>query len=1085
MILTILTAFLLSLSSPDGNLVMDFGLLADGSPQYSLRYGETDIVLESALGYEFRGAGLPKTPENGMRKEYGTWDFHSGFIVSDVKHSTFDETWEPVWGEEASIRNHYNEMAVALEKDGVQMIVRFRLYDDGLGFRYEFPQQDGLRYFTVLDELTEFRMAGDHMAWWLAGDYDTQEYNYGESRLSQIRELLPSTLIESASQYVPAPTAVQTSLQMKTDEGLYVNIHEAALVDYPAMTLILDDGDFSFKADLTPDATGYRGRLCAPCTSPWRTVMVVDDARKVLASRLILNLNEPCALDDVSWIHPVKFMGVWWEMITGKTSWSYGSSRGHGADTENVRRYIDFAAEHGFDALLVEGWNVGWRDWFGKQKDEVFDFVTPFPDFDIAGLNAYAQSKGIRLMMHHETSSSVVNYERCLDDAFDLMNRYGYDAVKTGYVGDIIPYGEHHYGQFMVNHYNRVLKKAAEHRIMVNGHEAVRPTGLCRTYPNLVGNESGLGMEYRSQILPHHVTILPFTRLQGGPMDFTPGIFEMDMSKLRQSSKQQIHSTLCKQLALYVTQASPIQMAGDIPENYMKHMDAFQFIKDVALDWDRSVYLEAEPGDYVIVARKAKGSDDWFVGGVTDENAREFTIDFAFLEPGRKYLATIYRDAPDADGASNTFETGSEACLRYEILEKEVSSKSDLKIRMAPSGGFAISLKPCDSILEPWQEGCLDIHHISTGRGNSTFMILPDGTTMMVDAGDLGYASNFKHEIMPAVPHPGKSPAQWVADYVRHFSEPLGNDGRVDMMLITHYDSDHVGLYGQSGVSELDSLLHIEKIVDRGYDYPTPELALAMNRRTLPGYIKTMEARAERGRGYEKFVVGSDSQFALQHRPSAYPGFRIRNIYANGHLWAGKGLETRDIVIGEGEEYAENLKAMNENRLSCTINISYGAFDYHSGGDISGSSASSTRPWRNVEKFVGEVIGETDVVLANHHAYSDAMYEPFLRSVTPQVSIIPAWDYYHPQPATLSNMLRAGIDEAHPAVNGDVNYVFAAGLVDSNRERLAEDGGLIMPDGHVVVRVYKGGKRFRIFVLDDRSTDYDVIYRTPVLKSRN
>ena len=682
-----------TLSSPDGNLEMTFSLSEDGTPNYALRYKETDVVATSALGYELRGRASAKSPQNYMKVVYDTLDFHSGFSMKDVQRSSFDSTWEPVWGEEAQIRNHYNELAVTLEKDGIDMVLRFRLFDDGLGFRYEFPQQTNLRYFTVLDEMTEFRLTGDHKAWWLAGDYDTQEYNYGESRLSQVRELLPETLVDGASQHVVAPTAVQTSLQMKTDGGLYVNIHEAALVDYPAMTLILNDEDFSFKADLTPDAVGFRGRLCAPCTSPWRTVMVVDDARKVLASRLILNLNEPCALEDVSWIRPVKYMGVWWEMITGMTAYACGGNKSHGAESGNVRRYIDFAAEHGFDAVLVEGWNEGWRDWFGKQKDEVFDFVTPSPDFDIEGLNEYAHSKGIRLMMHHETSSSVVNYERCIDDAFELMKKYGYDAVKTGYVGNIIPYGEHHFGQFMVNHYNRVLKKAARHRIMVNGHEAVHPTGLCRTWPHLICNESALGMEFRSKMLPHHVTILPFTRLQGGPMDFTPGIFEMDMSRLRSSSRQQIHSTLCKQLALYVTQASPLQMAGDLPENYLRHMDAFQFIKDVALDWQRSVYLAAEPGDYVVTARQAKGSGDWFVGGVTDENAREMTVSLDFLEPGRKYVARIYKDAPDADGASNTFETGSEACLRYEIVEKKVTSKTKLKLRMAPSGGFAISIK--------------------------------------------------------------------------------------------------------------------------------------------------------------------------------------------------------------------------------------------------------------------------------------------------------------------------------------------------------------------------------------------------------
>ena len=687
-----------TLSSPDGRLELEFTLSEDGQPGYELRYEGREVVKKSALGYILRGEASAKDPRTYMHVSYGTMDFGSGFTFIQAVRSGYDGTWEPVWGEESLIRNHYNELAVTLGHEGlggkdVQMVVRFRLYDDGMGFRYEFPRQDNLRYFIVMDELTEFRMTGDHKAWWIAGDYDTQEYNYAETRLSGIRTTLPDMIFNNASQHIAGQTAVQTSLQMKTDEGLYVNIHEAALVDYPAMTLILDDGDFSFKADLTPDAAGYRGRLCAPCTSPWRTVMVVDDARKILASRLILNLNEPCALEDVSWIHPVKFMGVWWEMITGKRSWAYGSRLGHGAETENVRRYIDFAAEHGFDALLVEGWNEGWQDWFGNQKDEVFDFVTPFPDFDIDELNGYAHSKGISLMMHHETSSSVVNYERHLDKAFEMMNRYGYDAVKTGYVGDIIPYGEHHYGQFMVNHYNRVLRKAAGYKIMVNGHEAVRPTGICRTYPNLVGNESAMGMEFRSRVLPHHVTILPFTRLQGGPMDFTPGIFEMDMSRINPNSRQQIHSTICKQLALYVTQASPIQMAGDLPENYEKHMDAFRFIKDVALDWQRSVYIAAEPGDFVVTARQAKGSGEWFVGGVTDENAREMTISFDFLEPGRRYVAMVYTDAPDADGVSNTFETGSESCSLYEIKEKKITSKTKMKIRMAPSGGFAISIR--------------------------------------------------------------------------------------------------------------------------------------------------------------------------------------------------------------------------------------------------------------------------------------------------------------------------------------------------------------------------------------------------------
>ena len=666
------------LLSPDGRIRLTFNLHNGDTPVYSLEFDGRPVILPSRLGFNLNNSGL-----------------HDLFECTGIQKNTIDENWRPVWGEEAEIRNHYNEMVVNLRQTSSdrKMNIRFRVFNDGLGFRYEFPQQNNLRYFVITDELTEFAMSGDHTAWWIPGDYDTQEYDYTESHLSEIRGLLRGAISENLSQTIFSDTGVQTSLQMKTADGLYINIHEAALVNYPAMHLLLDDKRLVFRSHLTPDPNGDAAYMQTPCSTPWRTVIVSDDARDILASRITLNLNEPCALDDVSWIHPVKFMGVWWEMITGKRSWAYGSRLGHGAETENVKRYIDFASEHGFDALLVEGWNEGWRDWFGNQKDEVFDFVTPFPDFDLEGLNAYAHSKGIKLMMHHETSSSVVNYERHMEEAFDLMNKFGYDAVKTGYVGDIIPYGEHHYGQFMVNHYNRVLKKAAEHKIMVNGHEAVRPTGICRTYPNLVGNESAMGMEFRGRVLPHHVTILPFTRLQGGPMDFTPGIFEMDMSKINPNSTQQIHSTLCKQLALYVTQASPIQMAGDVLESYMKHPDAFQFIKDVALDWQKSVYLAAEPGDYIVTARQAKGSGQWFVGGVTDENAREMTVCFDFLEPGRKYVATVYSDAEDADGVNNSADTGSEACSRYVIKEKTVTCRTKMNIRMAPSGGFAISIR--------------------------------------------------------------------------------------------------------------------------------------------------------------------------------------------------------------------------------------------------------------------------------------------------------------------------------------------------------------------------------------------------------
>lgn len=593
------------------------------------------------------------------------------------------------------------------------MVIRFRLYDDGLGFRYEFPEQKRLKYFVIKDELTQFAMAGDHTAWWIPGDYDTQEYNYTVSRLSEIRGLSFTKAEGNASQQTFSPTGVQTALQMKTDDGLYINIHEAAVVDYPTTNLNLDDKTMTFSTWLTPDAEGWKGRIQTPARSPWRTVMVVDDARKALASRLILNLNDPCVLEDVSWIHPVKYIGVWWEMITGKTQWSYTNDfptielgvsdyskakphGKHGANNENVRRYIDFAAEHGFDAVLVEGWNEGWEDWYGKQKDFVFDFISPYPDFDIKDLNEYAHSKGVKLIMHHETSASAQNYERWIDKAYDLMNEYGYDAVKSGYVGDIIPYGEHHYSQSMINHYMLCVKKAADHHIMVNAHEAVRPTGLCRTYPNLIGNESAKGTEYRGQIMPHHVTILPFTRLQGGPMDYTPGIFEMDMSKMNPEDHQRVFSTICKQLALYVTMYSPLQMAADVPEHYEEHMDAFQFIKDVAVDWEQSRYLLAEPGDYIVIARQAKVKEagkegDWFIGGVTDENARDLEFPLDFLDKGVKYTATIYADTPEADGIGDVKEQDS--VQTYSITTKKVNSKTTLKMHLARSGGFAIRIQ--------------------------------------------------------------------------------------------------------------------------------------------------------------------------------------------------------------------------------------------------------------------------------------------------------------------------------------------------------------------------------------------------------
>lgn len=664
-----------------------------GVPMYSVYYKGEPVIKPSRLGL----------------KLYNAPDLLSGFEVTGTSTSSQDETWEPVWGENAEIRNNYNELLLEMRQSatGRKMNVRFRVYDDGVGFRYEWPQQPDLNYFVIDEEMTEFAMTGDHTAWWIAGDYDTQEYKYTESRLSEIREKMPQAVDSNASQTTFSPTGVQTSLQMKSDDGLYINMHEAALVDYSCMHLNLDDSTMTFRSWLTPDAQGRKGYIQTPAHSPWRTVMVSDDARDMLASNLILNLNEPCAYSDVSWIKPVKYMGVWWEMITGAKQWSYTDDvpsvklgqtdyahvrphGRHGATNENVKRYIDFAAEHGFDQVLVEGWNIGWEDWVGNSKDYVFDFVTPYPDFDIATLNDYAHSKGIRLMMHHETSSSARNYERHLQQAYDLMDRYGYNAVKSGYVGPIIPRGEHHYGQWMNNHYLYAVTEAAKHKIMVNAHEAVRPTGLCRTYPNLVGNESARGTEFEAMAgnTTAHTTILPFTRLQGGPMDYTPGIFEMDMSKINPANPAKASTTLARQLGLYVTMYSPLQMAADMPEHYEQFMDAFQFIKDVPVDWQKSIYLEAEPGRYIVAARKDKNSDAWYVGCTASEHGHTSTLTFDFLDPGREYEATIYRDAKDAD-----YRTNPQA---YKIEKKKINSKSRLKLTAVPGGGYAISLKPLD-----------------------------------------------------------------------------------------------------------------------------------------------------------------------------------------------------------------------------------------------------------------------------------------------------------------------------------------------------------------------------------------------------
>ena len=680
-------------TSPDGRMLLSFSLDKGGVPTYSISYGGKDVVLPSTLGMQ-----LAKGGSNLM----------DGFNVQNTATTTFDETWTPVWGEESAIRNHYNELEVALQQASTArtMVLRFRVYDDGVGLRYEFPRQKDLTYFTLKEEKTQFRMSGDHKAWWIPGDYDTQEYSWTTSRLSEIRSLMPAVIEahkDNSSWETFSDTGVQTTIQMKSDDGIYIAIHEAACTDYPTMHLNLDDKTMTFTSWLTPDAQGMKGYMQAPCTSPWRTVRITDSATGQLASRLTLNLNEPCKIEDTSWIHPVKYCGVWWEMIAGRKSWAYTDdlpsvnldlddyrscrpNGRHGATNEEVRRYIDFAADNGLSQVLVEGWNIGWEDWFGHLKDYVFDFQTPYPDFDIKALNDYAHSKGVRLMMHHETSSSVRNYERHLEEAYSLMNKYGYISVKSGYVGDIVPRGEHHYGQWMNNHYLYAVKEAARHRIMVNAHEATRPTGLCRTYPNLVGNESAKGTEYEAfgGSYPAHTTILPFTRLNGGPMDYTPGIFEADLSWAA-GNKNRLNTTLAGQLALYVTLYSPLQMAADTPENYARHMDAFQFIKDVALDWDRSLYLEAEPGEYVTIARKAKDTDDWFLGCKANEKGHKSTIRLDFLDPGRTYIATIYADAKDASYQSNP--------KAYTITKKKVRRGSKITIQCAPGGGMAAMLR--------------------------------------------------------------------------------------------------------------------------------------------------------------------------------------------------------------------------------------------------------------------------------------------------------------------------------------------------------------------------------------------------------
>ena len=710
-----------TVQSPSGKLEATFHMTADGTPMYSLKTGGgIEVITPSRLGFEMRGVikaqGMVIAPDGSITQpdEVPPYDFSGGFELLGTEHGSFDEVWHPVWGEERDIRNNYNELLVHLRQGDKLMDIRFRVFDDGLGFRYEFPAEGGLTYFCIKEELTEFNCAQDNLAWWIPADYDNQEFEYATCRLSEI----PSLWEKHSNQYnsstqVFSNRGIQTSVQMKTPEGLYVNIHEAALVDYPCINLYADGKNI--RTWLTPDAEGWKGRIQTPFNTPWRTVQVAASATEQLASRLVLNLNEPCAYEDVSWIHPVKYMGVWWEMIAGAGNWDYTNHPNikletfdyaaaephgrHSGNNENVRKYIDFAAENGFDALLVEGWNVGWEDWANCNKDYVFDFVTPYPDFDIEALNAYAHSKGIRLVMHHESSSSVRNYERHLQAAYDLMDKYGYDAVKSGYVGDIQPLGEHHYGQWMVNHYLYCVTEAAKHHIMVNAHEAVRPTGLCRTYPNLIGNESARGTEYQAfgGTAPEHVTILPFTRLNGGPMDFTPGIFEQNLKEWC-GNDSHVNATIANQLGLYLTMYSPLQMAADTPDHYSRFMDAFQFIRDVAADWEQTRYLYAEPGDYLIVARQprqetlsgsaaafSRGRDTWFCGGVTDECAREFDVALEFLTPGATYEATVYADAPDAHYLTNP--------QAYTITTSEVTASDTIHVAMAPGGGFGISFR--------------------------------------------------------------------------------------------------------------------------------------------------------------------------------------------------------------------------------------------------------------------------------------------------------------------------------------------------------------------------------------------------------
>jgi hypothetical protein len=678
-----------SVASPSKNIILDFNLKANGQPTYAVNYKNKAVVLESAMGIKL--------------KEKPTLD--ARFKIEGTENTSFNETWKPVLGEQSSIVNHYNELKVSLiqNETNVKMNIIFRVFDEGVAFRYDFPKQSELNYFIISDEVTQFNLTDNYKTFWIPGDFDSNEYEYNETKLSEIDNSKIDMNNGIGVKSIPGKYIVQSPLMMKSAAGLYVNIFEAAVVNYPVMHLNVDVKNYKLNAQLVPNAIGDKAYLQTPCVSPWRTIMISDDARDIVGSKMILNLNEPSKIEDTSWIKPMKYVGIWWEMHVGKSTWDFAGSQNaqnsltqelipsgkHGATTENTKRYIDFAAKNGFDGVLVEGWNVGWEDWFGNWKEEVFDFTTPYPDFDITAISAYAKSKNVKMIMHHETSGSVANYERHLDRAMDVMKKYDYPAVKTGYVGKIIPRGEYHDGQTMVNHFNFVARRMADNKLMLNSHESSRPTGYGRTYPNYIAAEAARGNEFNAWSKgnpPMHETILPFTRQLGGPMDYTPGIFEIKMSYYDKSKMEQVHTTLAKQLALYVTMYSPLQMAADLPENYEKYMDAFQFIKDVAVDWDESVYLEAEPGDYLTVARKTKGEESWFLGAITDENARKSEIKLDFLTKGQKYKATIYEDAKDADWQKNP--------IAYKIKTIVVTNKSKINLNLAPGGGTAISFEP-------------------------------------------------------------------------------------------------------------------------------------------------------------------------------------------------------------------------------------------------------------------------------------------------------------------------------------------------------------------------------------------------------